>query len=100
MNTSLVMPLLCFGAAAFYRLGLGEVLDDLLPGSHGPALFAVLCFVVAAAGFSLQSVITGTLRRAVWAGAASSFGRLVLVAYTAAVFTSTSLLWFAVESAL
>jgi hypothetical protein len=97
---SLSMPFVCFAAAAFYRLVLGDLLDDLLPGEHGPALFAVVCFVVAAAGFSLQSALVGALRRESLSTRAARLGRVILIAFTPAVFTTSSLLWLAVKASL
>jgi hypothetical protein len=100
LRVGLSLLLVCFGAAALYRLVATEYADDLLPAEHGPALFAVLCFAVAAAGFSLQSAVVGALGQESSAARLSRVGRPLLVAYTTAVFTTTGLLWFAVHAAV
>jgi hypothetical protein len=99
-RVGLGLLLICFGAAALYRLIATEVLDDLLPAEHAPALFAVLCFAVAAVGFSLQSTVVGALRQDTSAAPTATVGRFLLLPYTAAVFTTTGLLWLAVRAAL
>jgi hypothetical protein len=94
--SGLALPLLCFGAALSYRLASEVALDRLLPAEHAPTLFAVVSFVVAALGFSIQSAIVGSLREAKSALLAVRVGRALIIAHTAAVFTAVSLLWLAV----
>lgn len=95
---SVAMPFACFGASAVYRFGLGELAGDLLPPNHGAALFAVIAFVIAAIGFALQSATVGALRTETTAAYATRVGRPLLIGYSAMVFTSSSLLWLAVNA--
>jgi hypothetical protein len=100
LRVGLSILLVCFGAAALYRLVATEHVDDLLPAEHAPALFAVLCFAVAAVGFSLQSTVVGALRQESSAALTVKVARPLLLTYSAAVFTTTGLLWLAVHAAL
>ena len=97
---SLSMPFVCFGAAAVYRLVFGDVWNDILPEEHDPAMFAVVCFVIGAVGFSLQSTLVGALRGTTYSANTTKVGRLVLIGYSASVFTGASLLWLSVGAAL
>jgi hypothetical protein len=98
LKAGLALPILCFATAGVYHLAGTEVIDDLLPARHGPTVFAVLCFVAAAVGFSLQSMIVGALGRESASVFVARWGRAVLIAFTAAVFTCVSLLWLEVAS--
>ena len=97
---SVLMPAICFGAATIYRLLLAEQVDSFLPGEHEPALLAVVSFAIAAFGFSLQSVLMNTLRLESTSVRAAAAGRLIVVPYVAAVFTSASLLWYSIADAV
>ena len=98
-KSSVALPLICFALAAGYY-AFGDSIDDLRPAEHGPALFAVWCFAVAAFGFSLQSTMVGSLRSAASAEMTVKYGRTLLVLISTATFTTTALLWFAVKSEL
>jgi hypothetical protein len=76
------------------------VAEGLLPSDHRPALFAVVAFAVAATGFSLQSAIVGSLRRESSASISVGIGRYLVVGLAGAAFTTISLLWLSVITAL
>jgi hypothetical protein len=97
---SLCLPLLCFAAALIYWLVASQLLESLLPDKHGPVLFAVICFGIAALGFSIQSAIVGSLRSGESARSMRLAGRRVAVGLAGAVFTVVSLLWLSVISEL
>ena len=97
---SVGLPLICFLAACLYFLVAKQQLDSLLPAAHQPALFAVICFVVAALGFSLQSILVGSLREQEATGLLERLGRLVVIVFVGAGFTAVSLLWLAVSDQL
>jgi len=97
---SFAVPLACFAGTAVYYLGLGEILEDLLPMEHRAALFAAVSFVVAAAGFSLQSTLVGALRDGASTEVILPFARPAVLGLSAAAFTSTALLWLAVRDSI
>jgi hypothetical protein len=63
-------------------------------------MYAVVCFAVAAIGFSMQSSFVGSLRNESSASSIEILGRRSLIAFIGTVFTSVSLLWLAVMSEL
>jgi hypothetical protein len=97
---SFALPVLCFLAAVLYRVIANGVLQSLLPDSHRPVLFAVVCFVIAALGFSIQSAIVGSLRTEDAPRLHPSVAGRAVIAFAGAVFTAVSLLWLAVLAEL
>ena len=95
---SLALPPLAFLAALLYRLLADQFLESLLPEDHTPTLFAVICYVMAAIGFSLQSAVVGSLRSGDGSGLLQGIAGRAVIAFTGAVFTAVSLLWLAVLS--
>jgi hypothetical protein len=88
LRVGLSILLVCFGAAALYRPVASEQVDDLLPTEHAPALIAVRCFAVAAVGFHCNQQWWARCVRTHQPLAAKD-GRSLLLAYIAAVFTTT-----------
>ena len=97
---AIVLPLACFVIACAYRFAASEIWSELLPDEHAPVLFAVVCFGVGAFGFSLQSLLVGSLRGVQGNESVSPLARRFVIALSAAVFTSVSLLWLAVAGEL
>ena len=99
-RAALTVPALCFAGSCFFSLVLARQFRELLPQEHGPALFAVICFVIAAVGFALQSSIAASLQKEASSVAFAKVGGRLLVAYTGGLVTASSLLWLAVAAAL
>ena len=100
LRVSLAVPVMCFALSSFYSLVLARQFEGLLPDEHGPALFAVLCFVLGAVGFALQSAMVGSLQKEASSAAVARVGQRLLLVYIAGVVTTSSLLWLAVAAAI